>query len=183
VVATACRRHPPRPRRRGAGDVTGLIAAAFTHRDSRSGDPDFHTHVVVSMLVSLGNAVLSGSQDSGCREGLTTIRTDGRASAGGRPGLCAGSQQLPRGVGCVDGACGCTREVSCEVARRTTLASAVSGAQWTSRTNRDLHTRATRASPQTGESPLPGLSGIGVNNRERANSQTRRPRTEIWAKG
>ena len=29
-------------------DVTGLIAAAFTHRDSRAGDPDLHTHVAVS---------------------------------------------------------------------------------------------------------------------------------------
>ncbi len=29
-------------------DTTGLIAAAFTHRDSRAGDPDLHTHVAVS---------------------------------------------------------------------------------------------------------------------------------------
>ncbi len=26
-------------------DVTGLVAASFTHRDSRAGDPDLHTHV------------------------------------------------------------------------------------------------------------------------------------------
>lgn len=32
-------------------DTTGLIAAAFTHRDSRAGDPDLHTHVVVSNKV------------------------------------------------------------------------------------------------------------------------------------
>jgi conjugative relaxase-like TrwC/TraI family protein len=25
-------------------NVTGLVAAAFTHRDSRAGDPDLHTH-------------------------------------------------------------------------------------------------------------------------------------------
>ncbi|MFK5634277.1 MobF family relaxase [Ornithinimicrobium sp. LYQ103] len=31
--------------------VTGLIAAAFDHRDSRTGDPDLHTHVVVSNKV------------------------------------------------------------------------------------------------------------------------------------
>lgn len=42
--------------RRGHGgvaqvDVTGLIAAAFTHRDSRNGDPDLHTHVVISNKV------------------------------------------------------------------------------------------------------------------------------------
>ena len=28
-------------------NVTGLVAAAFTHRDSRAGDPDLHTHVAV----------------------------------------------------------------------------------------------------------------------------------------
>lgn len=31
--------------------VTGLIAAAFDHRDSRAGDPDLHTHVVISNKV------------------------------------------------------------------------------------------------------------------------------------
>ena len=29
-------------------DTPGLVAAAFTHRDSRAGDPDLHTHVAVS---------------------------------------------------------------------------------------------------------------------------------------
>jgi conjugative relaxase-like TrwC/TraI family protein len=33
-------------------DTEGSIAAAFTHRDSRAGDPDFHTHVAVSNKVS-----------------------------------------------------------------------------------------------------------------------------------
>jgi DNA primase catalytic core len=42
--------------RLGAGGVRqvetrGLIAAAFTHRDSRAGDPDLHTHVAVSNKV------------------------------------------------------------------------------------------------------------------------------------
>jgi len=32
-------------------DVRGLIAAAFTHRDSRAGDPNLHTHVAVSNKV------------------------------------------------------------------------------------------------------------------------------------
>ncbi|WP_181409665.1 MobF family relaxase, partial [Ornithinimicrobium kibberense] len=31
--------------------VVGLVAAAFDHRDSRTGDPDLHTHVVVSNKV------------------------------------------------------------------------------------------------------------------------------------
>jgi conjugative relaxase-like TrwC/TraI family protein len=42
--------------RLGAGGVrhvetSGLIAAVFTHRDSRAGDPDLHTHVAVSNKV------------------------------------------------------------------------------------------------------------------------------------
>ena len=32
-------------------DVHGVIAASFTHRDSRAGDPDLHTHVAVSNKV------------------------------------------------------------------------------------------------------------------------------------
>ncbi|MGX5654957.1 MobF family relaxase, partial [Geodermatophilus nigrescens] len=32
-------------------DTTGLMAAVFTHRDSRAGDPDLHTHVAVSNKV------------------------------------------------------------------------------------------------------------------------------------
>jgi DNA primase catalytic core len=46
--------------RRGKGgvaqvEVHGLIAAAFTHRDSRAGDPDLHTHVAVSNKVQAKN--------------------------------------------------------------------------------------------------------------------------------
>lgn len=42
--------------RRGTGgirqvDVTGLLAVAFTHRDSRAGDPDLHTHAAISNKV------------------------------------------------------------------------------------------------------------------------------------
>jgi TrwC relaxase len=32
-------------------DVQGLVAVAFTHRDSRAGDPDLHTHVAVANKV------------------------------------------------------------------------------------------------------------------------------------
>lgn len=32
-------------------DVTGMIAAQFTHRDSRAGDPDLHTHVAIANKV------------------------------------------------------------------------------------------------------------------------------------
>ena len=42
--------------RLGAGgvrqvDTRGLIGAVFTHRDSRAGDPDLHTHVAISNKV------------------------------------------------------------------------------------------------------------------------------------
>jgi conjugative relaxase-like TrwC/TraI family protein len=41
-------------------NVTGLVAAAFTHRDSRSGDPDLHTHVAVANKVqTIGGRWLS----------------------------------------------------------------------------------------------------------------------------
>jgi conjugative relaxase-like TrwC/TraI family protein len=41
-------------------NVHGLIAAAFTHRDSRAGDPDLHTHVAVANKVqTLGGRWLS----------------------------------------------------------------------------------------------------------------------------
>jgi conjugative relaxase-like TrwC/TraI family protein len=51
--------------RRGRGgvaqvDVTGLVATAFTHRDSRAGDPDLHTHVAISNKVqALGGTWLA----------------------------------------------------------------------------------------------------------------------------
>lgn len=47
--------------RSGAGgvaqvDTTGLLGAAFTHRDSRAGDPDLHTHVAISNKVATVDA-------------------------------------------------------------------------------------------------------------------------------
>jgi conjugative relaxase-like TrwC/TraI family protein len=32
-------------------EVRGMVAAGFTHRDSRAGDPDLHTHVAVANKV------------------------------------------------------------------------------------------------------------------------------------
>ena len=37
-------------------DTTGLLGAAFTHRDSRAGDPDLHTHVAISNKVATVDA-------------------------------------------------------------------------------------------------------------------------------
>ena len=44
-------------------EVRGMVAAAFTHRDSRAGDPDLHTHVAVANKVQTldGPASLSDS--------------------------------------------------------------------------------------------------------------------------
>jgi hypothetical protein len=53
-------------------NVTGLVATAFTHRDSRAGDPDLHTHVAVANKVQ--------TLDAGCRS------TEG----------CCSRQRLPR---------------------------------------------------------------------------------------
>ena len=36
-------------------DVRGLVGAAFTHRDTRAGDPDLHTHVAVANKVQENN--------------------------------------------------------------------------------------------------------------------------------
>jgi conjugative relaxase-like TrwC/TraI family protein len=37
-------------------NTTGLIGAAFTHRDSRAGDPDLHTHMAISNKVATVSA-------------------------------------------------------------------------------------------------------------------------------
>jgi DNA primase catalytic core len=53
-------------------EVTGLVAAAFTHRDSRAGDPDLHTHVAVANKVQ----TLPGSGPDG--RGGKWLSIDGR---------------------------------------------------------------------------------------------------------
>ncbi len=40
--------------------VRGLIAAAFTHRDSRAGDPNLHTHVAISNKVQVAEGLQAG---------------------------------------------------------------------------------------------------------------------------
>ncbi|MEJ7774862.1 MAG: MobF family relaxase, partial [Nocardioidaceae bacterium] len=46
-------------------EVTGLVAAAFTHRDSRAGDPDLHTHVAVANKVQMIETDESGTRVPG----------------------------------------------------------------------------------------------------------------------
>jgi conjugative relaxase-like TrwC/TraI family protein len=72
-------------------NVCGLVATAFTHRDSRAGDPDLHTHVAVRTRCR-------PSMDGGCRS------TDGCCS---RPMFAASEtyntaleQHLREALGC-----------------------------------------------------------------------------------
>lgn len=85
-------------------DVTGLVAAAFTHRDSRAGDPDLHTHVAVANKVrtvgsgqwlSIDGRVLYKGAVSASEHYNTVLTkllerqgfrfTDRQTSGGGRP--------------------------------------------------------------------------------------------------
>ena len=60
VPGAACPVYPGGAARIRQVNVRGLVAAAFTHRDSRAGDPDLHTHVAVANKVqTLGGRWLS----------------------------------------------------------------------------------------------------------------------------
>jgi conjugative relaxase-like TrwC/TraI family protein len=48
-------------------DVTGLIATAFDHFDSRAGDPHLHTHVVISNKVQDRPSTGSGARSTAGR--------------------------------------------------------------------------------------------------------------------
>ena len=50
-------------------DVTGLVATAFTHRDSRAGDPDLHTHVAVANKVQTAVGEVAGHRRAGAVQG------------------------------------------------------------------------------------------------------------------
>ena len=69
-------------------NVRGLVATAFTHRDSRAGDPDLHTHVAVANKVQTldgkwlaidGRLLLQGH-----RLGLGDLQHRARAAPGRR---------------------------------------------------------------------------------------------------
>ena len=50
-------------------NVRGLVAAAFTHRDSRAGDPDLHTHVAVANKVQTLDGTLAVHRRPGAVQG------------------------------------------------------------------------------------------------------------------
>lgn len=47
-------------------EVRGLVATAFTHRDSRAGDPDLHTHVAVTNKVQTVEGAAGWPSMGGC---------------------------------------------------------------------------------------------------------------------
>ncbi len=78
--------HPHRVGRAGSRQVTtrGMIAAAFDHWDTRAGDPNLHTHVVIANKV-MATRLLEARHD------VTVWNRTGRCARTGRtpapPGL------------------------------------------------------------------------------------------------
>lgn len=76
--------------RRGAGgvrqvEVTGLVAAAFTHRDSRAGDPNLHTHVAIANKVQTLDGHWLASTAARCSSGHGERLGGVQHAAGGPP--------------------------------------------------------------------------------------------------
>ena len=92
-------------------DVTGLVAATFTHRDSRAGDPDLHTHVAVANKVqtldgrwlSIDGRVLFNATVAASETYNTALEQHLRDRLGvefaERPDSDAGKRPVPEGVG------------------------------------------------------------------------------------
>ncbi|NHA68765.1 MobF family relaxase [Phycicoccus flavus] len=93
-------------------ETTGLVAAAFTHRDSRAGDPDFHTHVAVANKVqartsgswlAIDGRVLFKAHVSASETYNTTLELHLRARLGlrftARPGTSRGARPVREIVG------------------------------------------------------------------------------------
>ena len=91
--------------RSGAGgvvqeDIRGVVAAAFDHWDSRSGDPQLHTHVVVMNLTTPPSMyVREDSIVPHLDSWIAGLVTPEALAAGGRPrpgrsrGVVAGRDQ------------------------------------------------------------------------------------------
>src|SRR5215211_2786405 len=73
-------------------EVRGIVAAAFTHRDSRAGDPDLHTHVAVANKVqtfdgrwlSIDGRVLFKAKVAASETYNTALEQHLRGTLGGR---------------------------------------------------------------------------------------------------
>ena len=70
-------------------NVRGLVATAFTHRDSRAGDPDLHTHVAVANKVQTLDGEVAGDRRPAALQGqglgLGDLQHRARAAPGRRP--------------------------------------------------------------------------------------------------
>src|SRR4051794_6530803 len=82
----------------------GLVAAAFTHRDSRAGDPDLHTHVAVSNKVQAEDGrwlALDGGSSTPprLRPPSTTTRAS-RLNSSAASALNSPSATTPRRANC-----------------------------------------------------------------------------------
>jgi conjugative relaxase-like TrwC/TraI family protein len=92
-------------------NVRGLVAAAFTHRDSRAGDPDLHTHVAVANKVqtldgrwlSIDGRVLFKANVAASEAYNTALEKHLRGTLGlrfaERPGTDAGKRPIREIVG------------------------------------------------------------------------------------
>jgi conjugative relaxase-like TrwC/TraI family protein len=92
-------------------NVRGLIGAAFTHRDSRAGDPDLHTHVAVANKVqtldgrwlSIDGRVLFKAKVAASETYNTALEQHLRDTLGvrfaGRPGADPGKRPIREIVG------------------------------------------------------------------------------------
>ena len=93
-------------------NVRGLVATAFTHRDSRAGDPDLHTHVAVANKVqtldgrwlSIDGRVLFKANVAAPETYNTALEQHLRETLGmrfaERPGTDPGKAADPRDRGC-----------------------------------------------------------------------------------
>jgi AAA domain/TrwC relaxase len=91
--------------------VRGLVAAAFTHRDSRAGDPDLHTHVAVANKVqtldgrwlSIDGRVMFKAKVAASETYKTALEQHLRDTLGvrfaARPGADPGKRQIREIVG------------------------------------------------------------------------------------
>ena len=74
-------------------DTDGVIATAFTHRDSRAGDPDLHTHLTVS------NKVRARGHDDIYRwlalDGRPLFKGNGWLLRGDQGGVALGDPRAP----------------------------------------------------------------------------------------
>ncbi|MGV9408339.1 MobF family relaxase [Nocardia sp. NPDC003693] len=128
-------------------EVEGLIATAFDHRDSRAGDPDLHTHVVIS------NKVRRLDGEWGCLDGRMIYRHTVAASELYNTRL---EQHLEQALGLVFAEHG--RDAGRRPVREIVGVNAALCAEWSKRAGRitaDLARLTTKFQADHGREPTP----------------------------